>query len=121
MKYLIKQGRVIDPVNKIDPDGLFAVPQALVVAGGALIIGAAYYATLPAEQQQAMAEDIEKVIEKIKGQMQKKISESRCEVRQPPPGDPPGYDPENPPPDPNAPLWKKIIKIILKGIRAANP
>ena len=44
-----------------------------------------------------------------------------CEVRQPDPEPPPGYDPENPPPDPNAPWWKKIARIIMDLIRALNP
>lgn len=50
-----------NPVNMIDPYGLVAGVDdlgALIVAGGALIIGGAYYATLPPDQQKTMANDV---------------------------------------------------------------
>lgn len=68
-----------------------------------------------------MADSVQDIIDKIKENMQKKLDDSTCETRQPTPGQPPGYDPENPPPDPNAPLWKKIARIILNAFRAGNP
>jgi RHS repeat-associated protein len=47
-----------NPVNFVDPEGLVAIADDLIIAGGALIIGAAYYAMLPPDQQEAMANDV---------------------------------------------------------------
>ena len=52
---------------------------------------------------------------------EKRDEQTACEVGQPDPIPPPEYDPENPPPDPNAPWWKKIARIIMDAIRAENP
>ena len=47
-----------NPINMIDPYGLIAIADDLIIAGGALIIGSAYYAMLPPDQQQAVANDV---------------------------------------------------------------
>ncbi len=51
----------LNPTNLTDPYGLVAGVDDLgivIVAGGALIIGSAYYAMLPPDRQQAMENDV---------------------------------------------------------------
>jgi hypothetical protein len=53
--------------------------------------------------------------------MEKQLAESKCEERTPWMGPGNGYDPDDPDNDPNAPLWKKIARVIIDLIRAGNP
>jgi RHS repeat-associated protein len=62
-------------------------------------------------------DDIDRVTEKMK----KQVDESNCETRTPWPGPEGGYDPdEPPPPNPGDPLWKKIGRIILDTLRLGS-
>jgi len=52
-----------NPINATDPEGLFAqVAIPAIVIGGGLIIGGTYYATANPEQQQAIANDVSKLV-----------------------------------------------------------
>ena len=121
-----------DPVNYIDPHGLTglttidaAFNQAVAtgnIAEAKAIAEAASltYAAMLAAQGLDGPDD-PKDPQQWLDWPEKRDEQTACEVRQPDPIPPPGYDPENPPPDPNAPWWKKIARIIMDAIRAGNP
>ncbi len=123
-----------DPLYWVDPEGLLGAVAATLpmqgagtaaMGGGAGAAGLAPGQPLTPAQWQQMKEDLsrwfdprplgqylsntaEEIIKEIKGQYEKRLKESKCEVRTPSQLPPKKHDP-NDPPDPDAPWWKKLF------------
>ena len=107
-----------NPVNSTDREGLIApvVAAPVVIVGVPLLMGAAYYATLPPSQQKFIADKIEQLWDSLWG-ADSNVCEMRDEAPRWDPGDPgplwdapgmPGWSPQ--PNDPNDPDFMKKPK-----------
>jgi hypothetical protein len=130
----------INPVNWVDPLGLQAativpgglplfIPPGSVFDPGSKANNAFVNSTLallklidprlPLDAtSNALNQEASDLIQQIQDEAKKKLQNSKCETRVPD-GNLPGqkHDPNNKTPDPNDPLWKKLIWIVGKLIQ----